>query len=203
MGESKYLQDLLAEAPSVLKQSKARMKRAGLSDQDCEDVAQDAIRRILERDHIYDPAKSKPAAFVQMIAAQARADFVTASRAQKRGGGRRPRSLDAPVADRDDETLGDQCPGRSAEPIDGVVVMEIVGRVPAQLRAVFDLLLQRMTNSEIGEALGMHRTTVAAQVIEIREWISRDLQLSTDTKSTVPVEGPGCAPGRAPKESTE
>lgn len=200
METSKSLQQLLDEAPKLLARFKRKMRRAGFNTQDIEDFEQELLLRFVKFDRRPDVVVNDVAAFAQTTFDNAFASAITRRRTKKRGGGRAPASLDAPIVGTDDATIGEACIGHEPDPPEEVSTADFVRSLPPDLRAVVDLRSLGLNDIEIAERLGIHRTTVATRRVDVSRQFSAENEPRTDTPSTVRVEGSGVRAGRAPKE---
>lgn len=73
--------------------------RAGFTTSDVEDIEQDIRLDVLQRLPRFDPAKSNRHTFIAMVVRRCVASILERQRAEKRNGGRRPQSLNAPIRD--------------------------------------------------------------------------------------------------------
>jgi len=73
--------------------------KAGFTRDDVEDIEQDIRLDVLIRLPWFDPAKSNRHTFIAMIVRRCVASILERQRAEKRGCGRRPQSLNAPIRD--------------------------------------------------------------------------------------------------------
>lgn len=95
--------------------------KAGVTPSDVEDIEQDIRLDVLQRLPRFDPAKSNRHTFIAMVVRRCVASILEGRRAEKRNGGRRPQSLNAPIRDAEGrevelhQTLGGDArrPGRS------------------------------------------------------------------------------------------
>ena len=97
--------------------------KAGFTPSDVEDIEQDIRLDVMQRLPRFDPAKSNRHTFIAMVVCRRVASILESRRAEKRNGGRRPQSLNAPIRDAEGrrvefhQTLGGDArrPGRSEE----------------------------------------------------------------------------------------
>lgn len=97
--------------------------RARFTQSDVEDIEQNNRMDVLQRLPRFDPAKSNRHTFIAMVVRRCVTSILEGRRAEKRNGGRRPQSLNAPICDAEGravelhQTLGGDArrPGRSAE----------------------------------------------------------------------------------------
>lgn len=118
--------------------------KAGFTPSDVEDIEQDIRMSILQRLPRFDSAKSNRHTFIAMVVRRCAASILEGRRAEKRNGGRRPQSLNAPIRDAEGrevelhETLvGDaRRPGRSEEELRDLQadVLAAVAALPGHLR---------------------------------------------------------------------
>lgn len=104
-------------------------------------------------------------------------DLVSEQRADKRGGTRRARSLDAPIEPDGDRTLGDIIADDSpaADPSAAAAttdlqraVRDFQSRLPARLRIVVDAIEEAESTRAAARQLGMPPSTLYARLAEIR-----------------------------------
>ena len=73
--------------------------KAGFTQDDVEDIQQDMRLDVLQRLPRFDPARSNRHTFIAMVVRRCVASILERQRAEKRNGGRRPQSLNAPIRD--------------------------------------------------------------------------------------------------------
>jgi len=112
--------------------------RAGFTQSDVEDIAQDIRLDVLRRLRRFDPTKSNRHTFVAMIVRRCTASILERQCAEKRNRGRRPQSLDATISDAEGreiqfhQLLG---PGSEDDRTDLIVdVRGVVDSLPEELR---------------------------------------------------------------------
>jgi len=118
--------------------------KAGFTPSDVEDIEQDIRLDVLRRLRRFDPAKSNRHTFIAMVVRRCVASILERRRAEKRNGGRRPQSLNAPIRDAEGrevelyQTLDASAgrPGRSEEELRDLRldVQAVVASLPEHLR---------------------------------------------------------------------
>ena len=127
--------------------------KAGFTPSDVEDIEQDIRLDVLQRLPRFDPAKSNRHTFIAMVVRRCVASILERRRAEKRNGGRRPQSLNAPIRDAEGrevelhQTLGGDArrPGRSEEELRDLRadVQAAVAALPEHLRPWCAILTTR------------------------------------------------------------
>jgi RNA polymerase sigma factor (sigma-70 family) len=156
---------------------------------DLEDVQQEVAMHVFQCTGRVDPARGSRAAFVNVIAKHRILQLIELQEAHKRG---YRRTVQPVPWDQDWLTDHRTTPQRVDLAID---VRDAMGRMPADVRAVVELRMQRHTVRAIGEELGLsgnqvrHRLRCAA--IEIGDL---GLQIKKSQDPHPSIDGPGSSP---------
>ncbi|MAO57174.1 MAG: RNA polymerase subunit sigma [Rhodospirillaceae bacterium] len=134
---------------------KSFLMRQGLDAQAAEDVVQEAMVRVWQKAHQYDPAKARASTWMFTIARNLRVDFLRKSK--------RPE----PNAD-DPALVPDAQPGGfalAAQAQDAARLKAALGDLPDEQRVVLELsFFEEMPHPEIAEHLGIPLGTVKSRI---------------------------------------
>ncbi|GIW90020.1 MAG: hypothetical protein KatS3mg109_0452 [Pirellulaceae bacterium] len=149
--------------------------RAGFTSQDCEDLEQELIVRLLQSLPLFDPAQSHRNVFVTTVVERAAAMILRERRAKKRGNG--------VVLSLDQEEAGDATepadPHRShVEQVDlATDLAEVLDKLPEDLRNLAEQLKYRSL-SQVARDMAVARSTLQRQVQRLRQYFEKtDLRI--------------------------
>ncbi len=149
--------------------ARSLIRHPAIHGMEVEDIEQELMLDVLSRTQAYDPEKASWRTFVDRILNHKIADLIEEAKAQKRGGGVRPLSLDAMLENTDGED--DEFPDPAGNPERGIHLAidlnSVVQSLP-QPRVV--LMFQRCENnpSEISLITRVPRATLYGSINTLR-----------------------------------
>lgn len=144
-----------------------------------EDLLQEALLHWWRQRQRYELSKgASPATFLRRVVRSKLLDVARRDRAEKRGGGTVPLSLDAPLGSADDlspaDTVRDMRGGSS--PDDAAQfnalrqhIADVERRLTARQRALLEALRDETPLTELSRRAGVNRSTVYADLARLRE----------------------------------
>ncbi len=153
-------------------------RRTQVDGNDAEDIVWMVLERWMRhRGRFVDAGAASMKTYIRWIARNVVRDLVRRERTQKRGGGVPPLSLDRPLSEASDTTLGDLVPDHSQTEapggaVDHALLRQAIARfrdhLPPRDRAIFDAFAEEPTVRRVADRLGVPRSTVYGWLGRIR-----------------------------------
>jgi len=151
----------------IRRKARQMIGRAGIKEQDRDDLVQELMLRLLRSLRLFDAAQADRKSFVTAVVERNAAKILRDRRAKKRDGGR-VESLDALLENLDEEPTDLAVDDHAAEQADlAIDVADLLTRLPARLRDLAERL-RRQTLSQAAREMGVARSTLQRRVVRLR-----------------------------------
>jgi RNA polymerase sigma-70 factor (ECF subfamily) len=151
----------------IRRKARQMVGRAGIKEQDHEDLVQELMLRLLRSLRLFDAAQADRKSFVTAVVERNAAKILRDRRAKKRNGGR-VESLDVLLENLDEEPPDLAVDDHAAEQADlAIDVADLLARLPAELRDLAERL-KTQTLSQVARDMGIPRSTLQRRVARLR-----------------------------------
>jgi RNA polymerase sigma-70 factor (ECF subfamily) len=151
----------------IRRKARQMVGRAGIKEQDHEDLVQELMLRLLRSLRLFDAAQADRKSFVTAVVERNAAKILRDRRAKKRNGGR-VESLDVLLENLDEEPPDLAVDDHAAEQADlAIDVADLLARLPAELRDLAERL-KTQTLSQVARDMGIPRSTLQRRVSRLR-----------------------------------